>query len=395
MFFSNSFLEKAYVTLETSSITTLSTITKSYPNLWHISLARVQFTPSTSHLLSSLTKYAALGTVDLSSTNVTLHQIQKSLRGVLILRLILLEFNWKSVYEHAKSISVDQQAEIDDFIMFVLPDTWSFNDIPKTIERTQSLNKYFLAGKGRYSDLMRKGFFIPFDTQSLAKRNATTATFKRSADTSIHSEHFRREDGIWNAYSKELLKHSMPRTVFEDDDKYQWRLLKLSKDLERRVAMIYPTSSKNMRKNGQVESLHARLLKEDSSSDCVFRQERRGDEFVSRMISDTATKQSERIILLYLLWASLINEEARHDRFPPILLQKTFVLFFDLEDRVVNPLFWSVGLKLSFCGLLVSRIEMDRSFGKKNTFFYINFIFLIRYRRNRFTAIIQATLTDR
>ncbi|KAJ3104170.1 hypothetical protein HK100_004100 [Physocladia obscura] len=331
--------------------------------------------------LNPLANIAALGFLDLSATDVTLKTLQICLRPVQIMRLHLfncpkieclvaqkhenasdteLIFGSKKVFIdglQVSGVSVDAAAVLNvttsqnlrKFLVFVMPNVWSYNGIPILQNEWNKARNYFEAGgKGQFLDLMRK-HYVDIDSRFISRIKKQNPEASSSA---IKAEYESLEcKKIWTSCAKKVMAE-MPQSFTMSVDKDAYRLKHLAADLEYRVAQLHVLTVFAF---DQIRGSVAAFL------NIAHTYSPQVDK--SKLI--TAYEFEARVTLALLIFASLI------DGIPIIYSQAALESIFEANEinngirkvhwaqRPVSPLLWRIQERLEYLGLLVAMIEQD------------------------------------
>jgi hypothetical protein len=334
-----------------------------FANLWTLSLVGCSTLSTIS--LSALNKFAALGFLDLSVTNVTFVILQQSIRKLNILQLHVLQcehiLNPTPINDRippSKRYPPPTEEETQGFLFFVLPNVWSLNGIPVLFEERKRWGEYFAAGgKGQWSDLIRR-HFVSFDSAFTPTREQRIRNFN-GLDTAPET----KEDSAITTPGAKTALSGMPLNVHMPVEQDMWRIKKLAKDLE--------------------SSVIQRLGEATHGIDQVSHST---DLFLCRGVKIIAPKgiaplkvlfgtMEARAILAILLFASLFGD------LPVALIQSVLEVVFTPQlthsERTkkhwtspsVSPLFWRIQERLRYLGLLSAVLELDFQSGNYSSCF--------------------------
>lgn len=349
-----------------SILKTLLTNTEIHRNLWHLSFVDCSLNED---ILLPLSQFASMGLLDFSFTNIDVLTLQRIIRPIRCLRLHLFQC------QQLKISSADDK--LYGFVLFSLPGVWSLNGILTLTEDRNKWTHYYLHGKGKFSDLIRKGQFVKFDSTPspvgkivtgkplMSKGAGSPAGVPFILNKSLGRNNTRSNDGtsttsnsnsrsggeirvgwIWNKWSYSLLSR-MPVGFRMGGEESTWKLGKLCAELDRAVQQS---------------------LKVSSPSTSLI------------SLNNIISLSSEvKIVLSHLVWASLLSD------FPMILLQKSleFILLgsstslsstatttdnLNWLKHPTSPLLWPRNLRMLFLTIMMASMKMDMSAGKKRRF---------------------------
>ncbi|KNC98518.1 hypothetical protein, variant 1 [Spizellomyces punctatus DAOM BR117] len=326
------FNKQEHLDISPTNLKLLNTLSQ-YICLWSLSLAYCRdVSPA---LVSAISKYAGLGFLDISFTNLDFKTLQTILRPVRVLQLRCIGCS--------KLMTAEGTPERRGFAVMALPEVWMLDGVFITWHERKTwadLTKMAQSMRVRLADLASREL-IPFDPAFVPSRYADDAP-----DSEVPAK-------LWSPRAKMLLKR-MPVDFCMGVEEDLWKLKVLAIDLENEIKHWLAKKIKN-------PTIVEGTISVFAASSPPWEDTHVDDQ-------NGAYSLASRTILALLLFGSMWPE------FPHRLLQRVleavFVIRWDANARLVggvdhwarepaSPLSWPMKYRLTYLAILVGRLTLE------------------------------------